>query len=241
MTESEATNCPSCGAGVASDWPNCRHCGVRLATMACPSCFGMMLLGSKFCPHCAAVAVEWRPDAAEAKCPHCTGEMFGGSVGTTTVHECSRCFGLWLDRTSFDAVCRDRERQASLLAERPQAELGQGGGLEPVRYRTCPVCIQLMNRVNYAGCSGVIIDVCPAHGVWFDRDELQRIVAFLQSGGMDRARKREMENLARERSRLREVQRSTPMPHHSFGYGADDVAIGGLLEIGGFVFRSLFD
>ncbi len=241
MTSAGALNCPSCGAGVASDWPNCRHCGVRLASMACPSCFGMMFLDAKFCPHCAAAAVAWEPDASKIKCPHCTGAMLHGAVGGTTVHECGRCFGLWLDKASFDAICRDRERQATVLMDRPTDPASNGMALEAVRYRKCLVCAQLMNRVNYSGCSGVIVDVCTAHGVWFDRDELQRIVAFIQAGGLDRARQREMEDLKRERSRAREVQVYGSAPDHSFGYGAEDAALGGLLEIGGFVFRSLFD
>jgi len=50
-----------------------------------------------------------------------------------------------------------------------------------------------MNRFNFAHSSGVIIDQCKSHGVWFDRDELQRVIDFLQSGGMDFARQRDWE------------------------------------------------
>lgn len=242
MTTAGSIHCPSCGAGAATDWPNCRHCGVRLATMACPSCFGMMFLGSKFCPHCAAPAVVWQPDPSETKCPHCAGGMLHGDVGGMTVHECGACFGLWLDKASFDAVCRDRERQATVLAERPSTNTPTAWDATQVRYRKCPVCTQLMNRMNYAGCSGVIVDVCSQHGVWFDRNELQRIVAFIQEGGLDRARRREKEELVRERSRLEQAK--TPISYeNSMLYGASPgaEAFGVVLEIGGSLLGSIFD
>jgi Zn-finger nucleic acid-binding protein len=244
MESAHSLNCPSCGAGVASDWPNCRHCGVRLATMACPSCFGMMFLGSKFCPHCSSPAVAWQPDPAETKCPHCTGAMFHGPVGGLTVHECGSCFGLWLDRNAFDLVCRDHARQASVLADRPGETVTAVWDGGPIRYRKCLVCAQLMNRTNYAQCSGVIIDVCAAHGVWFDRDELQRIVAFIQSGGLDRSRRREIERLAQERSRL-ESARSVDSYGSSNAYGhgswVEPEGLGFIIEAGAAILGQLLD
>ncbi len=40
---------------------------------------------------------------------------------------------------------------------------------------------------NYARKSGVVVDVCLPHGVWFDATELEQIIIFVQSGGLDRA------------------------------------------------------
>ena len=39
----------------------------------------------------------------------------------------------------------------------------------------CPECGQLMNRKNFANTSGVIVDVCRAHGIWFDDREVERV------------------------------------------------------------------
>src|SRR5262249_35738226 len=69
----------------------------------------------------------------------------------------------------------------------------------PVRYVPCPTCGQLMNRKNFAGISGVIVDVCTNHGIWFDRGELPRVLAFAESGGLARARKRQIDDLERAR------------------------------------------
>ncbi|MDE2511394.1 MAG: hypothetical protein KGL74_09750, partial [Elusimicrobia bacterium] len=63
-------------------------------------------------------------------------------------------------------------------------------------------CGELMNRFNFAGCSGVILDACKPHGVWFDADELRSIVAFIRDGGMDEAREHELRDLELERARL---------------------------------------
>ena len=55
-----------------------------------------------------------------------------------------------------------------------------------------------MNRSNYAGSSGIVLDVCRDDGVWFDRGELTAIVDFLEKGGWDRMKKRERDRLSEE-------------------------------------------
>jgi Zn-finger nucleic acid-binding protein len=64
--------------------------------------------------------------------------------------------------------------------------------LEAVAYAPCPVCKSLMNRVNFAHTSGVIVDVCTSHGTWFDADELRRVLEFISAGGLEAARAREL-------------------------------------------------
>lgn len=74
---------------------------------------------------------------------------------------------------------------------------------ETVRYVPCPQCGQLMNRINFARCSGIVVDVCKGHGTWFDRDELREIVEFIRGGGLDLARQKEKRELEFEREQLR--------------------------------------
>ena len=73
---------------------------------------------------------------------------------------------------------------------------------DTVRYIPCPQCRKLMNRVNFSKTSGVIMDVCKADGVWLDRGELERVVGFIEHGGLTIAREREREQLADEQRRL---------------------------------------
>jgi len=63
-----------------------------------------------------------------------------------------------------------------------------------------------MNRINFARCSGVIVDVCRGHGTWFDRDELSEVVQFIRGGGLDLARQREKREIQLEREQLRTDQ-----------------------------------
>ena len=39
------------------------------------------------------------------------------------------------------------------------------------------------DRRNFGGTSGVVVDVCHAHGTWFDAGELVKVLAFVESGG----------------------------------------------------------
>ncbi len=199
----ETLKCPMCGAPASTETTRCGHCGTPLATVACPSCFGTIFIGSKFCSHCGARAERGDgAGSAQLPCPRCRGEMKAVVVGGAGLSECPRCGGIWADTSSFQQICADRERQSAVLgmaAELPRAEAG--GAAELVRYVPCPRCRKLMNRANFARCSGVVVDVCKAHGTWFDRDELRRIVEFVRAGGLDVARSREIEDLeARKRA-----------------------------------------
>ena len=75
------------------------------------------------------------------------------------------------------------------------------------RYWPCPECRRLMNRQNFARVSGIIVDVCKGHGVWFNQGELRRIIEFIRDGGMSRARQRERDDLEDQRARLRAAER----------------------------------
>jgi Zn-finger nucleic acid-binding protein len=127
-------------------------------------------------------------------------------VGTTTMQECSRCLGLWLDVASFEKICSDREQQAAVLGGASPAPTNVVSETSKVNYVACPECSQLMNRINFARCSGVIVDICKGHGTWFDRDELSRIVEFIRGGGLEASRSKEKQMIEEERRRLHQEQ-----------------------------------
>jgi Zn-finger nucleic acid-binding protein len=214
--QAETLHCPNCGAAASSDASQCQFCGSRLATVACASCFGMMFIGSKHCPRCGAAAVARQNVAnVQQRCPRCGIEMQTVSLGPTTVQECDKCLGLWLDVASFESICADRERQAAVLGSASVAPSNVMRGTNQVKYVPCPTCSQLMNRINFARCSGVIVDVCKGHGTWFDREELSRIIEFIRAGGLESSRAREKEEIKQERMRLLEQQRlaaTEPLP-----------------------------
>src|SRR5205085_2081247 len=75
-------------------------------------------------------------------------------------------------------------------------------GAGPVRYVACPICKKIMNRQNFGRRSGVVIDVCKGHGVWFEHGELRATLAFIDSGGFERARQADEQRQIEERLKL---------------------------------------
>ena len=132
-------------------------------------------------------------------------------IGATPLRECSRCEGLWVDVRSFEKICADREQQSAVLGTAAPATATPGREISKVKYVPCPECSQLMNRMNFARCSGVIVDLCNNHGTWFDRDELSRIIGFIREGGMNTAREKEKQAIAEERERLRQERLAIDM------------------------------
>ncbi|HEY3854906.1 MAG TPA: zf-TFIIB domain-containing protein [Verrucomicrobiae bacterium] len=200
----ETLSCPMCGAAAATDASRCEHCGARLATVACPSCFGMMFIGQKFCPHCGAKGDRENPseNAKPAPCPRCKTSMEAITIGMTSLRECPSCEGTWTDGDTLRQICENRDQQSVVLGMATHLPSNDGLQIEKqIRYLPCPACGQLMNRVNFANFSNVIVDVCNHHGTFFDRDELRRIVEFIRDGGLEKARSRDKENLEADRRR----------------------------------------
>jgi len=203
----QTLNCPNCGAAASTEATRCAHCNSRLATIACPACFGMMFLGAKFCSHCGAKADRKEAEAdAVRNCPRCRVNTTAIVIGKADLRECPRCEGLWADADALQQICADREQQAAVLGVATRMEAPQSSSMEKVKYVPCPVCKQLMHRVNLAHCSAVVVDVCKPHGTWFDKDELRRIVEFIRGGGMEKARTDEIAELERQRRELEAVR-----------------------------------
>ncbi|MCI0418002.1 MAG: zf-TFIIB domain-containing protein [Acidobacteria bacterium] len=125
-------------------------------------------------------------------------------LGTSQLSECRACGGIWVTKDSFEKICQDREQQEAVLG-RPVLETPeQEATAKPRRvYVPCPACKKLMNRMNFAGCSGIVIDWCKEHGTWLDHTEFPQIIAFIHNGGLRKAREREREMLQAESRRLR--------------------------------------
>ncbi len=239
--------CPACGAPVSPDGAVCTYCRTALAVVACPSCFGRVFVGSNHCQHCGAemlLAAHAPPEeASQRECPRCSTRLPNGGtplngltlsahlVGETLLEECSSCGGVWLEATAFDNLIKNRDEQGLVLSSRgPYLELEaferSPGALMPTRYVPCPHCQQLMNRKNFAETSGVIVDVCKPHGIWFDRDELGRIIQFVMKGGLDESRRRELERMAHHLSEKRAalLAMSSPMMSQPEPYNGEWLA-----------------
>jgi Zn-finger nucleic acid-binding protein len=215
MTDSSihrgAYHCPNCGAAAAPESIRCAYCSSTLATQICASCYGAIFTGMKHCPWCGSQATAVLPvKSADLKCPRCSVNLMLVRARAEILHECESCGGLWLGKETLEKICREKEEQEAVLNLELEIERREPPGTHRQTrvYIPCPVCLKLMNRNNFARCSGIVIDWCKAHGTWLDRDELKNIVMFIQGGGLKKARRREYARLEEERRHLREEQRN---------------------------------
>ena len=147
------------------------------------------------------------------------------------MRECERCGGLWVEVAIFEKICVHREQQSSVLGAASHVPAHPTAEEDKIRYVPCPQCGQLMNRINFARCSGVVVDVCKGHGTWFDRDELREIVEFISGGGLEVSRQKERNEIEFQRQQLRVEQMAAANRGnaHLVGiYHSDEDRIGGL-------------
>lgn len=159
-----------------------------------------------------AVTREDEPPATSplGPCPGCGGALVVKSHEPVEIDECTACGGMWLDDGELELLAPrpTLERIHLQTIARRLAEMRQPPA--PVVYRRCPRCDQSMNRVNFGRVSGVVIDLCTAHGVWLDAGELERIRAFMAAGGMELG----AEQQRRDRGRRQQAS-ATPSKHWS--------------------------
>jgi len=209
--EAKSLRCESCGAAVGENDLQCPYCRSQLATVACPQCFGMVGLHASHCPRCGAAIQRLAQDAAGLVCPGCKAPLVATAVGGVSLDQCHACGGLWIGQANFEHLAADRAERGQILGALPGAGHAQLVRLEAVRYRPCPQCGKLMNRTNYGRISGVVLDVCKDHGLWFDQDELRQVLAFIDGGGLDKSRIRQAQEET-ERARLAAIGGSALAP-----------------------------
>jgi Zn-finger nucleic acid-binding protein len=129
-------------------------------------------------------------------------------LGEVALMECERCRAMWVDAATFEHICADREQQTAILHQWTSSPRKQTA--EEVRYRKCVACGKMMNRLNFGRLSGTVVDVCKGHGTFLDAGELHLIVKFIQTGGLDRARERQIQDLKDEEARLRALKTHRP-------------------------------
>ncbi|MEX1222983.1 MAG: zinc ribbon domain-containing protein, partial [Pirellulales bacterium] len=249
--DAAVVRCSSCGAPREAGSANCASCESdftiheRDLHTVCPACFARVSDRAKFCHHCGGhlAPEQLAGDKSALVCPACdeAAHLRGRSLGSAEIHvmECGRCAGFWLGTATFDRLIDDAKRNA-LPANTPGAAgKRQAASQRPSegewRYRRCPVCDDLMPRRNFASRSGIIVDLCRDHGVWFDIEELPRLLAWVRAGGLQIASANHPPNSLRRRSSgaSRGIRRgSLSGGRQSFGNADGDGFSDSLLEIG---------
>lgn len=107
-------------------------------------------------------------------CPVCQQAMIVLELDEVEVDYCTACKGIWLDAGELELLLGGAEAALSLMGSFSTAETAEAA-------RKCPICRKKMEKVS-AGPSGgkrELLDRCKKeHGLWFDRGELQAILAI---------------------------------------------------------------
>ncbi len=106
-------------------------------------------------------------------CPRCRTPLNPQQVSNLVMNCCYQCGGLFLDGAASKRVVDAVDPQA--IAAAHQVSQHAKGPVATDAAAPCPVCEKPTDRMPIPAAS-VTVDVCREHGVWFDRDELQRVV-----------------------------------------------------------------
>jgi Zn-finger nucleic acid-binding protein len=196
--DAAVVRCSSCGGPREEGTIRCGFCNStftlheRDLDSVCPECLTRVSRKAAYCHSCGRRILPEPLTTAttELACPACANQqmLVSRNMGEVSVMECDACTGLWLTNETFEHVTREAAKVA-VTAERsidrrlPEFERPR----QPWAYRPCPHCEKLMARKNYGRKSGVIIDICRDHGLWFDAEELPVILNWIRSGGAAKA------------------------------------------------------
>jgi Zn-finger nucleic acid-binding protein len=210
-------HCPSCGASVKRGASNCEYCSSALdfslkgKTANCPHCYAKIAADSRFCFRCARPAKAGIEDGKVLKdrpCPRCGIAMRGTRIRDYPLVGCTKCEGLFVSHDSFEMMQDGMSRTIVPTGRRVSRPTFDD---KLTAYVRCPVCRHMMNRTNFATISGVLVDTCRDHGIWFDSEELEKIMEFIAHGGLQRAKAKDMERLKHE-DELRRLRAGVPRP-----------------------------
>jgi Zn-finger nucleic acid-binding protein len=112
----ETLRCPSCGAAVSSAATRCDFCKTTLATVTCPSCFGVMFAGA---PGAVGQDLQLEANIRYVPCPVCLALMNREQFAhcSHVIVDVCKPHGTWFDK--------DELRRA--------VQFIQAGGLEKAR------------------------------------------------------------------------------------------------------------
>lgn len=157
-------------------------------TMAirCLYCGGVRPSAEAACATCGdAQACDATPASAADRlhCPRCRTVLAAINVDSTLVFQCPSCLGCFVSVHAWSVILqRVSEGQPpplpgfvplppgrELPAERLMAEV------------SCSRCGRPTDRATFGVRSGVVVDICAMHGIWFDAAEITRALDFARS------------------------------------------------------------
>jgi Zn-finger nucleic acid-binding protein len=103
-------------------------------------------------------------------CPRCGGALEQALDRRVAASRCGACGGVWLDATAYRRTrgAGDALSGAATIDTTPASPVATAPAV------ACPACNTWMRRERVPD-TAVDIDVCDAHGAWFDASELRAI------------------------------------------------------------------
>lgn len=196
--DAAVVRCSSCGASRSKgNEPYCRYCGSsftlheRDLNTICPNCMCRVSSKANFCHSCSTpIVADDDFESTDMPCPSCDDSRLHSRKMANqpfTLKECNQCAGLWISIDVFNHLEQQAQLQAASgiqnrVHDKKPHQVNPDSINPKNYYRKCPTCNQIMNRKNYAGDSGIVVDVCSKHGMWFDIHELDQILKFIRDG-----------------------------------------------------------
>jgi Zn-finger nucleic acid-binding protein len=106
------------------------------------------------------------------ECPQCKVPLFAARREGYRIDACGTCGGAWLDHATSARAIKERDLTPAQLSDDAAKRSGRA---DEAAERHCPVCAVVLRR-DLIGIAHVIIDVCDAHGAWFDPDEMRLVI-----------------------------------------------------------------
>lgn len=199
----------------------------------CSNCKAPLPPGSQVCDYCGnrtdidlAGIHHYTTHEIDSprSCPRCSVRLKTIDLklnGRFLIERCETCHGLFFDPGELEALLEatvknvfeiDRAGLNAITNDRQPSQ-------HPIAYIKCPVCSQLMHRVNFGAKSGVIVDRCRQHGIWLDGGELRQLFEWMKLGGqlLEQQRQQEQRQEAAKREQeQREKLRGLPDEPSSF-------------------------
>ena len=115
-------------------------------------------------------------------CPVCKDAMITLELDEVEVDYCLSCSGIWLDAGELEMLLGDSNQARTVLDSfKPDKSSEE-------KPRKCPICLKKMKKMLVGPEKNFkLIDKCrKGHGLWFDKGELQDVIAM---GSFDKERK----------------------------------------------------
>lgn len=164
--------CKFCSAPLPKRGPICDYCGQRN-----PLNLGVL----------SKIEIEGKNE--EHDCPVCDAAFENINIGLKErilVKRCNDCDGVFITEDVLEHLIKREKNEVNKVDHRVLRFIQDNPRQKKetvIRYRKCPVCDSMMQRINYRAVSGVIVDRCLRHGVWLDGGELRQLFEWKVAGG----------------------------------------------------------